>query len=130
MVGQLYRSGRNAPFIPNLLKSLPKILNFLPKITAYEPPALIKSFFSGENEELTSTSCSPVSSLINFIFFVLMVRGVPVSTEYFCSNTGLSSLLKICFPSASSLLTQFFKSIPMPPVTPTVVRNIGERRTS
>ena len=30
------------------------------------------------------------------------------------------------FPSASVFLTQFFKSTPMPPVTPTVVKKMGE----
>ena len=57
---------------------------------------------------------------------VFILKTVPVSTEYFCSSTGLSSLLIIGFPSESSFLTQFFKSIPIPPVTPTVVKKIGE----
>ena len=51
---------------------------------------------------------------------------VPVSTEYFCSSIGFPSLLIIGFPSGSNFFTQFFKSIPIPPVTPTVVKNIGE----
>ncbi len=55
-----------------------------------------------------------------------MVRTVPVSTEYFCSRIGLPSLFRIGLPSSSVFLTQFFRSMPMPPVTPTVVRKIGE----
>ena len=55
-----------------------------------------------------------------------MLRTVPVSTEYFCSRTGFPSLFIIGFPSGSNFFTQFFKSIPIPPVTPTVVKNIGE----
>ena len=45
--------------------------------------------------------------------------------SYFCSKTGSPSSSKIVFPSASFLATQFFKSIPIPPVTPTVVKKIG-----
>ena len=55
-----------------------------------------------------------------------MVSSVPVSTEYNCSKIGSPSLFKIIFPSESFFLTQFFKSIPIPPVTPTVVRKIGD----
>ena len=57
---------------------------------------------------------------------MLIFNTVPVSTLYFCSRTGLSSLLIIGLPSESSFFTQFFRSTPIPPVTPTVVKNIGE----
>ena len=67
----------------------------------------------------------PVSSY-SFCFFVLIVNTVPVSTLYLCSSTGLSSLLIIGFPSESSFFVQFLRSTPMPPVTPTVVKKIGE----
>ena len=55
-----------------------------------------------------------------------MVRTVPVSTEYFCSRTGLPSLLIIGLPFESSFLPQLLRSIPIPPVTPMVVEKIGE----
>ena len=55
-----------------------------------------------------------------------MTNVLPVSTENTCSCTGLPSLSEIKLPFSSCLCTQFFKSMPMPPVTPTVVKNIGE----
>ena len=86
----------------------------------------MNSSFCGVKDEATSTSSSSPASSYSLWSRVLMVSTVPVSTEYFCSRTGFSSLFRIGFPSASSFFTQFFRSIPMPPVTPTVVRKIGE----
>ena len=86
----------------------------------------MNSSFCGEKEEdISTSSLSPVSSY-SFCFLVLMVNTVPVSTLYLCSSTGFSSLLIIGFPSVSSFLVQFFRSTPIPPVTPTVVRKIGD----
>ena len=64
--------------------------------------------------------------LSNFFFFVLIVKIVPVFTEYTSSNIGSPSESKIVFPCSSFFFFQFFKSIPIPPVTSTVVRKIGE----
>ena len=85
----------------------------------------MNSTFCGVKAEETSASSSP-SSLVSFLAFVSIFSTVPVSTEYFWSRTGLPSLLRIGLPFSSSFLTQFFRSRPMPPVTPTVVRKIGE----
>ena len=98
----------------------------MPKTIAYEPPAFMNSTFWALNDADTSASASLLSSLYNVLFFVLIVRTVPVSTEYACSRIGLSSLFKIGQPLESSFFTQFFKSTPIPPVTPTVVKKIGE----
>ena len=57
---------------------------------------------------------------------MFIVRTVPVSIEYICSSTGSLFLSMIKFPLLSFFFLQFFKSIPIPPVTPTVVRKIGE----
>ena len=51
---------------------------------------------------------------------------MPVATEYFSSRMGLPSLLRITLPSSSTFFTQFLRSTPIPPVTPTVVWKIGE----
>ncbi|MNI34674.1 hypothetical protein D3C73_886720 [compost metagenome] len=72
-----------------------------------------------------STSSSPFSSR-SLRFFASIFRTVPVSTEYFCSRIGLPSLLRIGLPFSSSFLTQFFRLMPIPPVTSTVVAKIGE----
>ena len=103
-----------------------KFCSFLPKTIAYEPPALMNSIFCGVKEDDTSTNASLSSSLDKVFVFVLIVRTVPVSTEYFCSRIGLPSLFKIGLPFSSSFFTQFFRSRPIPPVTPTVVWKIGE----
>ena len=71
-------------------------------------------------------SANSVSPSYNFFSLVLMVRTLPVSTEYACSKTGSPLASRMVFPSASSFLIQLFKSIPIPPVTLTVVRKIGE----
>ena len=65
-------------------------------------------------------------SLYSLFVFVLIVRTVPVATEYICSKIGSPSLSRIRLPDESCLFFQFFKSNPIPPVTSTVVRNIGE----
>ena len=57
---------------------------------------------------------------------VLIVRIVPVSTLYFFSRTGSPSELRTVLPFESFFLTQFLRSSPIPPVTSTVVKNIGE----
>ena len=57
---------------------------------------------------------------------MLIVKTVPVLTEYNSSRTGSPSSVNIAFPSLSFFFTQFFRSIPIPPVTSTVVRKIGE----
>ena len=86
----------------------------------------MNSCFWGENEDDKSTNSFSPDSSKSFFFFVFIFNTVPVSTLYFCSRTGLSSLFIIGLPSESSFFTQFFRSTPIPPVTPTVVRNIGE----
>ncbi len=91
---------------------------------AYDPPALMNSIFCGVNDlEISINSCVP---LYNFFDFVLMVNTVPVATEYACSKTGSPFSSRTGFPFSSTFFTQFFKSIPIPPVTSTVVRKIGE----
>ena len=57
---------------------------------------------------------------------MLIVRTVPVATEYTCSRVASPASSKTMFPCESSFFAQFFKSIPIPPVTPTVVRKMGE----
>ena len=86
----------------------------------------MNSTFCGVKDEDKSTSSSSPFSSYSFLFFVLIFRTVPVSTEYNCSSTGLSSLLIIGLPSESNFFTQFLRSNPIPPVTPTVVRKMGE----
>ena len=81
---------------------------------------------ASREEEDKSTSSSSPDALSNFFFFTSIFRSVPESTEYLCSSIGVSSLLSIGCPFWSIFLTQFFKSTPIPPVTPTVVRKIGE----
>ena len=55
-----------------------------------------------------------------------MVRTVPVATEYTSSKTGSPLSLRTTFPLASVFFTQFLRSKPIPPVTSTVVKKIGE----
>ena len=86
----------------------------------------MNSIDCGEKAFETSASSSVPSSFRSFLAFVSMVRVVPVATEYFSSSTGLPSLLMMALPSESTFLTQFLRSTPMPPVTPTVVWKIGE----
>ncbi len=57
---------------------------------------------------------------------MLIVNTTPVFTEYKFLRTGSSFSSKIVSPFLFFFFTQFFKSIPIPPVTPTVVRKIGE----
>jgi hypothetical protein len=71
-------------------------------------------------------SINSLSPLYNFLVFVLIVKTVPVATEYTCSNTVSPFSSRTSSPLVSVFLTQFFKSIPIPPVTSTVVRKIGE----
>ena len=71
-------------------------------------------------------SINSLSPLYNFLVFVLIVKTVPVATEYTCSKIGSPFSSRTNSPFASVFLTQFFKSIPIPPVTSTVVRKIGE----
>ena len=71
-------------------------------------------------------SINSLSPLYNFFVFVLIVSTVPVSTEYTCSKTGSPLSLRTTSPFESVFLTQFFKSKPIPPVTSTVVKKIGE----
>ena len=73
--------------------------------------------------EISFNSTSP---LYNFFDFVLMVKTVPVATEYTSSKTGSPASLRTTLPSASTCFFQFCKSIPIPPVTSTVVKKIGE----
>ena len=56
---------------------------------------------------------------------MLIVSTVPVATEYSSFKIGSPSSSRIVFPSASFCTTQFFRSNPIPPVTPTVVKKIG-----
>ena len=48
-------------------------------------------------------------------------RTVPVSMEKTCLSTGSPSSSTMRFPASSNCFTQFLRSTPMPPVTPTVV---------
>ncbi|MNX75278.1 hypothetical protein D3C86_1067440 [compost metagenome] len=57
---------------------------------------------------------------------MLIVKTDPVATEYTSSRTGSPASSSTTLPSASNFFTQFLRSIPIPPVTPTVVRKIGE----
>ena len=57
---------------------------------------------------------------------MFIVRTVPVLTEYNSSKIGSPSESVTVFPCSSFFFTQFFRSSPIPPVTPTVVRKIGE----
>ena len=86
----------------------------------------MNSIFCAVKDDARSTSSSSPESLNNFFFFTSIFRSVPESTEYFCSSIGVSSLFRIGFPFWSTFLTQFLRSTPIPPVTPTVVRKIGE----
>jgi hypothetical protein len=54
---------------------------------------------------------------------VLIVRTVPVATEY--TSSRIASLSKNNVPLQNLAFAQFLRSI-LPPVTPTVVRKIGE----
>ena len=75
---------------------------------------------------MASTSSSLPNASYIFLSLVFILKTVPVSTENLCSNIGLPSLLRIGLPSESNFLTQFFRSMPMPPVTPKAVWKIGE----
>jgi hypothetical protein len=55
---------------------------------------------------------------------VLIVRTVPVATEYTSSRIASPASSKTTF-LANLAFAQFLRS-PIPPVTPTVVRKIGE----
>ena len=55
-----------------------------------------------------------------------MVSTVPVLTEYTSSRIASPSLSKTVFPFGSFFLTQFLRSMPIPPVTSTVVKKIGD----
>ena len=83
------------------------------------------SFWGVRAEEMSASSVEP-SSLSSFLVVVLMVSTVPVSTEKTCSSTTSPSSSITGLPSSPIFLTQFFRSIPIPPVTPTVVRKMGE----
>ncbi|MNF99436.1 hypothetical protein D3C85_1531090 [compost metagenome] len=84
----------------------------------------MNSIFCGVNAlEMSINSLSP---LYNFFDFVLIVRTVPVATEYTSSKTGSPLSLRTTSPLASVSFTQFLRSSPIPPVTSTVVRKIGE----
>ena len=85
---------------------------------------MINSTFCGVNDE--EISINSLSPLYNFFVFVLIVRTVPVATEYTSSSTGSPAASTTTFPWSSNFFTQFLRSIPIPPVTPTVVRKIGE----
>ena len=78
-----------------------------------------------KESDASTSSSFPLSSYI-FLSSVFILKTVPVSTENFCSNIGFPSLLSIGLPSESNFFTQFFKSIPIPPVTPRAVWKIGE----
>ena len=71
-------------------------------------------------------SISSLSPWQSFLVLVLMVNTEPVSTEYTCSSTGSPSSSRTIWPSLSTFFTQFLRSTPMPPVTPTVVKKMGE----
>ncbi len=84
----------------------------------------MNSIFCGVNAfEISISSLSP---LYNFLVLVFMVRTVPVETSYACSRIGSSFSSRTTFPAASVFFTQFFRSKPIPPVTSTVVKKIGE----
>ena len=83
----------------------------------------MNSTFCGVNaDEMSASSSSPLNS---FLALVSIVSTVPVATEYASSNTGSPFSSVIVLPSASTFLTQFLRSRPIPPVTSTVVRKIG-----
>ena len=84
----------------------------------------MNSTFCGVNADATSTSTLPSLSS-SFLALVSMVRTVPVLTEYASSSTGSPFASFTTLPFASTFLTQFLRSRPIPPVTPTVVRKIG-----
>ena len=84
----------------------------------------MNSIFCGVNDE--EISINSFASLYSFFVFVLIVSIVPVETEYICSKTGSPSSSSIRLPDESCLFFQFFKSNPIPPVTSTVVKNIGD----
>ena len=84
----------------------------------------MNSIFCGVKDEEISINSLPL--LYSFLVFVLIVKTVPVDTEYICSKTGSPSSSRIRFPNESCLFLQFFKSNPIPPVTSTVVKNIGD----
>ena len=84
----------------------------------------MNSIFCGVNAAETSlTSLSPLN---NFFFFVLIVSNVPDLTEYISSRIGSPLLLIIVLPLLSFFFFQFLRSRPIPPVTSTVVKKIGD----
>ena len=57
---------------------------------------------------------------------MLIVSTVPVATEYTSSRIGSPLSLRTGLPFSSNFFTQFLRSKPIPPVTSTVVKKIGE----
>ena len=83
----------------------------------------MNSTFCGVNAAETSFTALPF--LYNCFSFVLILKISPVFTSYSSSKTASPSASLTTLPSASFLITQFFRSKPIPPVTPTVVKKIG-----
>ena len=83
----------------------------------------MNSIFCGvKADDISASSWSPLN---NFCALVSIVNTVPVATEYNSFSTASPFSSTTVLPLASTFLTQFLRSRPIPPVTSTVVRKIG-----